>query len=325
MKKIIFSFLIITMGLMTIACQNTTVAYDIYVTVYPLQYMTEEILKSTSITVGIVPGVTSHQDSVDWSPKEIIAMTQAVYLVYVGANYDQYIDKQIESIFSNKPVELVKIENESAYIEYIPGIIDDHDHDSTTTESITEPDTLGLDPHFWISPKKMIQVAQLLYDKLLLKYPDLETILTANYNQLVINLQTLSDDFDKVISAQNKMVLFSTNLYGYLRNDYGLDYLSISPGYHEETEQFTSQEKEEIVSDAIYYQITYVVYERYTTSPLSNAVFTELISRGVEPIKLEYDILQSLTNEEKALGKNYISKMVDNLELIKLAVGYIEE
>jgi len=326
MKKIFLSLLILAMGVLTISCQTTTIQYDIYVTVYPLQYMSEEILKSTTITVGIVPGVTSHQDSVDWSPKEIIAMTQAVYLIYVGANYDQYIDHQIESIFANKPVELVKIETENDYIEYIPGIIDNHDHDTeTTTESVSASDTLGLDPHFWISPERMIQVAQLLYDKLMLKYPDLETILTANYDQLIINLQALSDAFTNVISNQNKIVLFSTNLYGYLRNDYGLEYLSISPGYHEETEQFTSQEKEEIVSDAISYQITYVIYERYTSSPLSNAVFTELVSRGALPVKLEYDILQSLTNEEKSLGKTYITIMYDNLELIKLAVGYIEE
>jgi zinc transport system substrate-binding protein len=327
MKKLLYAFLLIITIFATVACGNETVAYDVYVTVYPLQYVTEEILKDTSLTVGIVPGVSSHQDSVDWSPKEIIAMRSATLLFYVGANYDQYIDLQVESIFVDEGVELVKIENETNYIQFIPGIIDDHDHNTETTASkvLTEADTLGLDPHFWISPIRMMQVAKLIYDRLVLKYPMMLTTLASNYNQLIDNLTTLSLDFEQVLLNQSNVAMFSTNLFGYLREDYGLQYISISPGYHEETEQFTTQEKEEIVNDAILYNIKYIIYERYTSSPLSNAVFTDLTFLGYEPIKLEYDILQSLTDDERSLGEDYISIMTANLELLKLAVGYIEE
>ena len=313
--------------LATVACGSETIAYDVYVTVYPLQYITEEILKDTTLTVGIVPGVSSHQDSVDWSPKEIIAMRNATLLFYVGANYDQYIDLQVESIFAEEGVELVKIENETDYIQFIPGIIDDHDHNTeiTSSSALTEAETLGLDPHFWISPKKMIQVSKLIYDRIILKYPMLISTLASNYNQLIENLTDLSLDFEQVILGQNDTAMFSTNLYGYLREDYGLHYISISSGYHEETEQFTTQAKEEIVNDAILYNIKYIIYERNTSSPLSNAVFTDLNFLGYDPVKLEYDILQSLTDEERSLGEDYISIMTANLELLKLAVGYIEE
>jgi hypothetical protein len=54
-------------------------------------------------------------------------MTEAKYLFYVGANYDYYIDYQIDSIFANKDVELVKVELETDYIEFIPGILHEHD------------------------------------------------------------------------------------------------------------------------------------------------------------------------------------------------------
>lgn len=322
MKKILyvlFSFFILAS---TLACVET-ISYDIYVTVYPLQFLVEEITKGTTITTGIVPGVSSHQDSVDWAPKEIIAMTEATYLFYIGANYDQYIDFQINSIFQNKDVELIKIEDETAYIEYIPGLI--HEHSDDTTTIIEDDDEhLGIDPHFWISPMKMQQVAALIYDKLAIKYPSLLVIMRANYDQLYLTLQTLSDAFDEVISSMIEPILTSTNLYGYLRNDYGLEYLSISPGYHEESEQFTTQQKEEIVQEAIFHQIKYIIYQRNTSSPLSNAVFNALMGLGYETIKLEYDILQSLTNDEKSSGKDYISVMYDNLELLKLAIGYVE-
>ena len=324
MKKLLILIILLPVVLLT-ACTNNTGPFDIYVTVYPLQYVSEEILKDTGYTVGIVPGVTSHESSVDWSPKEIIAMTEATYLFYVGANYDYYIDYQIDSIFSNKDVELVKIESEE-YIEFIPGILHEHDHEEAD-EEVHEPlnDTaLGLDPHFWISPKKVLEVSELIYDKLLLAYPEIEDDLETNYLNLKSKLEELDTDFTEAIAKLTKPVMTSTNLYGYLNHDYGLHFMPISPGYHEEADQFTTQQKEEIVAEAVYHEIRYIIYEKYTTSPLSNAVFSELELLGMEPVKVEFNILQSITDEDVELGKNYITVMYENLELLKTA-GEITE
>ncbi len=309
----------------SISCTDTTISHDIYVTVYPVQYVTESILVGTPLTVGIVPGVTSHSSSVDWSPKEIIAMTKASYLFYVGANYDQYIDLQINSIFANKAVELVKIEEQTHYIEFILGVVHEHTDESTpvTTTEENHSSPLGYDPHFWISPLKIQQISALIYDKLAFRYPEYHTLMLANYQALVGNLQALSDDFQEVIEIATKPMLTSTNIYGYLKSDYGLEYISISPGYHEETEQFTTQEKEEIVAEAALHDIHHVIYEKNITSPLSNAVFTALNEYyGIAPTKLEYNVLQALSDIDKSAGKDYISEMYVNLEVIKQATDY---
>lgn len=329
MKKILLMLVIAIQALAISGCINETVPHDIYVTVYPLKYVAEEILLNTEKTVGIVPGVTSHESSVDWSPKEIIYMTESTYLFYVGANYDYYIEYQIDSIFSSKDVELIKIENETSYIEFIPGVIHEHNHEEEDEHETDEHDhddtSLGIDPHFWISPLKVLEVSGLIYDKLVLAYPELEETMTTNYSSLVDTLQQLSDDFTNALASLSKPIMTSTNLYGYLEHDYGLDYMPISPGYHEESEQFTSQEKQEIVDEATYHDIGYIVYEKYTTSPLSNAVFDELVALGLNPEKLEYHILQSLTDDFIEQGDNYITVMYDNLELLKTAGEYFEE
>lgn len=323
MKKILFLLLLLLTAVSTISCSLEQQRYDVYVTVYPMQYVTERIFENTEYTVGIVPGVTTHENSVDWSPKEIIAMTEATFLFYVGANYDQYIDFQISSIFTDKMVELVKVEDQTDYIEFLPGVV--HNHDAIAEDEEIDDYSLGLDPHFWVSPLRVKMVANLIYDNLMLKYDDPENIMEDNYNNLIADLQDLSDEFLEVISNATKLMMTSTNIYGYLRNDYGLDYISISPGYHEETEQFTSQEKEEIVNHAIDDNIQYILYEMYTSSPLSNAVFNELETLGLSPIKLEFNILQSLSDESVAEGQNYITVMYDNLDLLKLALGYQSE
>lgn len=325
MKRVILLVFIVIQFLVISACSTQTGPKDIYVTVYPLQYVAEEILKGTEYTVGIVPGVTSHESSVDWSPKEIIAMTEAKYLFYVGANYDYYIDYQIDSIFANKAVELIKIETETDYIEFIPGVLHEHDHETDETTTLLNTTALGIDPHFWISPLKVLEVSELIYDKLLLAYPEEADSLEDNYLNLVNKLELLNDDYLEAIGKLTKLVMTSTNLYGYLSHDYGLNFMPISPGYHEEADQFTTQQKEEIVAEALLHEIRYIIYEKYTSSPLSNAVFSELELLGKEPIKVEFNILQSITKEDIDLGKNYITVMYENLELLRTAGEYLEE
>lgn len=305
------------------SCINATEYHDVYVTVYPMQYIAEEIFEGTEYTAGIVPGVTSHESSVDWSPKEIIAMTEANFLFYVGANYDQYIDNQINSIFINKDVQLIKIEEETDYIQFIEGEV--HECNEDGVESIDEDADIGIDPHFWVSPERIIQVAELMFDYIIAEFDDSENIMQSNYDTLKANLQALSDDFFEVISNANNHVMTSTNIYGYLRTDYGFDYISISPGYHEEVEQFTSQEQQDIVDEAIEHNIKYLIYEMYSTSPLSNAIFSALEEEGLDPIKLEFNILQALSDDNIEQGSDYISVMYENLDLLIIALGYEAE
>ncbi len=317
MKRILLFLLMIAASISMISCIEGEEPHDVYVTVYPMKYVTEQIFQGTDYTVGIVPGVTSHENSVDWSPKEIIAMTEATYLFYVGANYDQYIDFQISSIFTDKQVELVKMEDQTDYIQFIQGVVHLHEEEAIDT---VDDYSLGLDPHFWVSPLKVKEMSQLIYEKLILKFDDPNGLMEANYMDLCERLQTLSDEFQAAFDTSDQIIMTSTNVYGYLRADYGMNYISISPGYHEETEQFTTQEKEELVNHAIEDHIKYIIYEKYTSSPLSNAVFAEMESLELNPQKLEFHILQALTDDDIEAGEDYITVMYNNLDLLKLAL-----
>jgi len=324
MKKILIAIVCLLSFGTLFACDTTTVtAKNIYVTVYPLEYIVKFLATGTDITVGMVPGVTSHEESVDWSPKQIIAMTEANYLFYVGANFDVYIDNQIESIFQNKDVELCKLETAVPDL-LIEGLIDEHQG----TEHAVSEVTLGLDPHFWISPKRMLMLVDFFYEKLVDPdhgYPEYAEIMETNRLGLIAQLSDLDATFDSVINVDSKKIMTSTNLYGYLTVDYGLNTCSISPGYHEEADQFTTAQKELIVAEATENNIRYIIYELNSSSPLSNAIFDALVALGVDPVKLEFDILHTLKDSEQELGHNYYNVMVDtNLEVIKTATGYPE-
>lgn len=325
MRKLCLIAISILFVLLGSSCQTNNVRYDIYVTVYPMQYLVERIAGDT-VTVGIVPGVSTHQESVDWSPKDIIAMTEASLLFYVGGNYDNYIDLQFDAVFSDANVELVKIESArdasgDLYVEFLPGIIHDHDHLVSPDPLVTESTTLGLDPHFWMSPRQIIKTSRLVYDRLVDIYPENAADYLANYILLHEDLSALDVAMTAVMDAQTKTTLTATNVFGYLHEDYAFESVSISPGYHEETEQFTTQEKEAIVAEAILHNINYIVYEKNKTSPLSNAVFATLTDLGYLPVKIEYYVMETLYQVEHDAGKDYLSIMYENIALLEIVTS----
>ncbi len=320
MKKILIFFMTVTSLFLLSSCSSEQ--HDVYVTVYPLKFLTEELFEGTDYTVGIVPGVSSHEHSAEWAPKQIIAMQEAELLFYIGANYDQYITKKL-SVFKDSNVQLIKIEDETDYIEYIPGVVDDHDHDADEHDEPTilseDNITLGLDPHFWISPKRMLDVLDLLYDKYIAAFPSASEIIDENYTVIKSRLEELHIDFSEVISQMTKPALTSTNLYGYLRVDYGLVYISISPGYHEEPDNMISENTGIILEEITYHSINKIIYEKKRTSPASDLIYAEMVKMNIEPEKLEFDVLQLLSDTDISQNKDYITEMRENLSIIQKA------
>jgi len=323
MKKLIALFVLFFGFSATAACTPAAASYDIYATVYPLVFVANKIAYGTGLTVGMVPGISSHQSTADWSPKEIIGMTDAALILYVGANLDAYIDNQIEGVFEEQYLagRLVKMENE---IDFIEGIVHHHDEDgeeTTTTE--TRETTLGYDPHFWVSPERMIEVAAVVCAKMSWAYPDLAVEFAANHSDLLAELEALSLRYAAAIDVGTKVMMTSTNLYGYLEADYGLEIISISPGYHEETEQFTAQQKLAIVEDAIFHGIRYIVYEKNASSPLSEAVLQALNDAGLPYLvdKVDFNIMDTVPSPDT----NYIQIMDLNLQSIVKATEIVTE
>jgi len=315
MKKMM-ALLLVLFGLSAVtACAPAEEGYDLYATVYPLVYLLGNMTAGTGLSAGMVLGISSHDTTADWSPKQIIAMKSAGMLVYVGANLDAQIDNQLTGVFKEmfEDGRIVKIENE---IDFIEGVVHHHDEaeSETTTTEAEEPTTLGYDPHFWVSPLRMLLVNDILCAKLVALYPEHEAQIAANHDTLEANLTALSEAYQTGIDAGTKFMMTSTNLYGYLHADYGIETISISPGYHEETEQFTAQHKQEIVDDAILHGVRFILYEKNASSPLSEAVIDSLNAAGLAYVvgKLDFNIMDTVPSD----GSTYIEIMYLNLESI---------
>ena len=175
MKKTLLIVLSFMLFMTLTGCkENNEIDEIIYVTVYPMQYLVEEIAGDT-VLVKRVPGSTVHSESIDWSAKEIIDMINADLLFYVNAGVDTYIPDNADDTFADGTVTLIDVSQYITYNQVCYTHDHDHDHDDDGGDSILECDENSLqdDPHFWLDPIRMQQAAELVRDKLIVTYPEL--------------------------------------------------------------------------------------------------------------------------------------------------------
>ena len=87
MRKIIMLVTILLIVITLSACNKSLCDSEncVYVTVYPMQYLVEQIA-GDYVDVARVPGSQVHSESIDWSAKEIIDMKNADILFYINGS-----------------------------------------------------------------------------------------------------------------------------------------------------------------------------------------------------------------------------------------------
>jgi zinc transport system substrate-binding protein len=304
------------------ACGPSTAEDEnvIYVTVYPMQYLIEEIAGDT-VTVKRVPGSQVHADSYDWTAKELIDMLDANLLFYINAGVDNYIPNNEDKIFSDGDVQLVDM---SQHIEYAKVCYehthededehadeaDDHDEDVFSCD----PNSMSDDPHFWLDPVRMSQAAEFVKDKLIATFPENVELYENNHTVLSAALSTLNDDFQDLAETATKPLITTILLFSYWEDRYGFEILSITNDLH--SSEANPSDIIDYVNHAIEDNVHYILFEKNTNSPAGESVLQELrlVDNLAQPRYLHG--LGNLTNDEIETGANYISVMYDNLAVL---------
>ena len=323
MKKILTLVITLLLTLTLTAC-NDVEQYDVYVTVYPMQYLTETIAGDT-VTVGRVPGSTVHSESYDWSSKEIITMKEATYIFYVGAHLDEYIPDNEEDIFGSGTVELVHIGD---YVTYEKACYEsDHHHEESDTEAVTESNDehehdheecdssqLVDDAHFWLDPANMIIAAEMVKDKLIEAYPENEALYNDNYTTLIADLTTLDAAYNLMSTEAVKPIITTNMLFNYWHHAYDLTIMSLIADAH--VSNTVPDDIIHFVDEAIYHDIHFILFEKYSNSPTGTAVLTELQLQDDTAEARYLHGLSTLTSDEMEAGENYLTIMYDNLAVL---------
>lgn len=293
----------------------------IYTTVYPMQYLLEEIGGDT-VTVKRVPGSTmhSHDDTIAFSAKDQIDMINADLLFYIDGGVDSYIPNIEETVFKDGPVELVNV---SEYVSYADVCYshDQHDHSdeeaAQEVEETCEGNSLSEDPHFWLDANRMLDALELVKDKLIVTYPDNSELYTNNYTVLRAAIEKLNQDYQAMAEEAVKPIITTTLLFNYFHEAYDVEILSLTTSVH--TSEVDPGSIIELVAEALVHEIHYIIFEKNTNFPAGEEVLVQLLEQDETAQKEEIHGLGNLTQDEIDTGANYISIMYENLRVLEEA------
>lgn len=316
MKKLII-LVSLTLIVMTLSACNRSLCDDdncIFVTVYPMQYLVEEIA-GDYVDVVRVPGSQVHSESIDWSAKEIIDMKNSDILFYIDGGVDTYIPEKEESIFEGSNVKLVDISDTVIYNEVC--FTDEHNHneEATSIPTVCDENSLSEDPHFWLDPIRMLTAAEVVRDELILEFPENESAFVENFGVLKSKLENLDAAFQMMADEATKPIITTVLLFTYWHDRYDIEILSITASAH--SSESSADDLIYFTEEALLHDIMYVLYEKNTNSFAGDSVLAELVKVDENSSAQYLHGLGNLTNEELDLDLDYLSIMYDNLNVLK--------
>lgn len=306
---------------------------QVVTTFYPLYDFATKIGGDHVHVVNLIPaGIDPH----DWTPKpkDIVKMTQADLFIFNGAGFESWMDS-MEEHFSDETVvldisegiELLPIQssilNEEAHEHgeaHKHGQNDEHqvesndDHDYGNGHSQDPHQHGAYDPHFWTSPKRALQMAEMIADRLIEVDQANEQDYIANYTLLKERLEQLDQQLTEIVQQANRdHIVVTHHAFAYLAHDYGFQQVAIM-GLSPDAEP-TARQIQAIAEFIETEGVQYILFEQLVSPKLADTLAADL---GIDT--LVFNPLEGLTEEQMANGEDYFSVMEMNLQTLEKAL-----
>lgn len=316
-----------SMALFASGCGNTNIAgsvqesgkLSVYTTIYPLYYVADRIGGEYVSIKNVVPaGVEPH----DYEPtaQDMVAISKANVLIYNGGGLEAWVEKAVKSL---NQANLLAV-NTTEGLTLLASEEHDHHHEGDKGhegesaghehEHEHEHDHGEFDPHVWLDPTMLEKQAAQVKDAFVKADQAHKEQFEQNYKALVNDLNKLDQDFKTMVEqSPKKEILVSHKAFTYLAARYGLEQIAIS-GISPDDEPSPSELKN-LVEKVKQKNIKYVMFETLTSPKVA-----EVIARETKAQTAILNPLEGLTTEEQTAGKDYISIMRENLEVLRQAL-----
>lgn len=270
---------------------------EIYTTIYPLEFIIETIGEDTVDVESIIPpGADAH--SYEPTMQDMTKYAGADAFIYVGGTMETFSDS-ISNALSGQPVELIHL---YTHEELFTPAHDTHDHDHGHDHG-------DFDPHIWISPTRMMAVAEIIKDELIALNPETREFYQDNYEILIEELEMLDQAFhDTLADKNNGHIIVPHAAYGYW-SEYGITQIPLS-GYSMSDEP-SQRQLQDVVMTAAEHDIDFVLFEQNVESRIPEVIQNEIGAETRTIHNLEVRLQEEIDNEE-----DYFDIMYRNLEVL---------
>ena len=217
MKKIIALIMILLAIIIIPGCENDDEPVDIYASIYPVYFLTDYIVKDNLVVKQIYPTGADVHEYDPGNGREIVKMSKAKVMFYIGANLEGFIEKS-KTVFEQQPIQLIEL---SKYVKLCKQTSDGYAYLSAeeieTTKGVA-------DTHIWLDPLRMVKMAEVILNNVILIDPDNEEEYRKNANDLIIKLKELDNEFTSKLSDENlnKIIMVDHDSYLYWEERYGI-------------------------------------------------------------------------------------------------------
>lgn len=277
-KKIYLLFITLILILCSTGCKKDTMEdITIYTTTYPIEYITKKLYSDYSDISSIYPN-----EVIELSDKLIKDYSYGNLFVYNGlSNEKSYVVKMLNN---NKNLKIV-----------------DSTMGMEIENSIEE---------LWLNPSNFLMLSLNIRNgmKEYITNSFLRKEIDNKYEELKISISELDAEMKLMVeNAKDKNILVSNNVFKYLEK-YDIIVWTV-----ENDENLTDKVLSDIKNQIENKNIKYIIMMPNDT--LTDEVEDLLNSNNIE--KLYFDPLTTLSSENIQNGKDYISVMNDNLEILK--------
>ncbi len=257
---------------------------------YPLQFVADRVGGDlVTVTNLTQPGVEPHD--LELAPQDLGALTDADLAIYL-AGFQPAVDDAIVQKSEGQVLDVGNAANLSL----------------TYQSTETGGDALT-DPHFWLDPMRMADVADDVATSLSQLDPPAQATFVANAAQLRSELETLDADFRKGLAdCERRQLVTSHSAFGYLADAYGLEQVGLT-GLSPDTEP-NPQELATVTEFVTDNDVQTIFYETLVSPDVAETV-ANATGAGTDVL----DPLEGLT--ESSQGDDYLQVMESNLANIK--------
>lgn len=258
----------------------------VYVSIDPQKFIADRIVDTLLQVEVLLPQGANHE-TFEPTAKQLRALSgSSLYLSFGLLDFERSLLDKLKS--QNTETEFVNLSENLSLLEGACSHGHDHGHSH------------GTDPHVWLSAVEMSIITQLIQQKLSEKYPQYDSVFTANASALLIEIDSLHRFMQKrfEVTTTRKFLIFHP-AFAYLARDYGIEQLALE----EEGKSPSISHLKTVLTQAKSEGIKTIFIQKEFDSAIAKVAATDFGGKVVVINPLEYNWLENMYAMSDMIGK----------------------